>query len=142
MCSPLFLQPAHCGLLTLSLSLTWSKLQSTCLPSVYVAHSPQLFTNCIHCPLPPADAGCDDKHLRVWRCDHYEGTPGQAPRQGQEVAVLGGHAAVPMCVKWAPKRTLMASGCHALCVWVPGVMGPPAAAAPAAGGAAAAGGIL
>ena len=30
-----------------------------------------------------------------------------------------GHAAAPRCVKWAPRRLLMASACLAVALWVP-----------------------
>ena len=39
----------------------------------------------------------------------------------QEVAVWGGHAAAPGCLKFAPRRLLVASACQALVLWIPPV---------------------
>lgn len=53
--------------------------------------------------------GCaSDNSVRVW-----------AVPSGTEVASLTGHAAAPTCVKWAPRRALVASACHALVLWIP-----------------------
>ncbi|WIA36692.1 hypothetical protein OEZ86_007970 [Tetradesmus obliquus] len=54
-------------------------------------------------------SGCEDKSVRVWNVT-----------TGAQVAAWAGHAGVPHCVKWAPRRLLAASACSAVCVWVPG----------------------
>ncbi|KAF8065536.1 wdr82 [Scenedesmus sp. PABB004] len=54
-------------------------------------------------------SGCEDRNVRVW-----------SVATGALVATWGGHAGVPYCCRWAPRRLLAASACGAVCLWVPG----------------------
>ncbi len=40
---------------------------------------------------------------------------------GQQVAMLQAHAGLPTCVKFAPRRLLLATACQALVFWIPPV---------------------
>ncbi|GAB4813270.1 hypothetical protein N2152v2_000316 [Parachlorella kessleri] len=53
-------------------------------------------------------SGCGDRAIRVW-----------SVASGQEVAAWSGHAGVPACLKWSPRKMLVASACQALALWVP-----------------------
>uniref|UniRef100_A0A7S0WIF9 Anaphase-promoting complex subunit 4 WD40 domain-containing protein n=1 Tax=Chlamydomonas leiostraca TaxID=1034604 RepID=A0A7S0WIF9_9CHLO len=53
-------------------------------------------------------SGCDDRTIRVWSI-----------ATGAEVAVWPGHAGTPTCLKFAPRRLLVASACQALVLWIP-----------------------
>lgn len=59
-------------------------------------------------------AGCADRRIRAWSHDNAD------PMQPlQPFATFDGHAGVPRCVKWAPRRLLMASACSAVALWLP-----------------------
>lgn len=53
-------------------------------------------------------AGCADKNVRVWNVS-----------EGVMTAEWPGHAGLPYCSKWAPRRLLAASACSAVCLWIP-----------------------
>lgn len=53
-------------------------------------------------------AGCEDKSIRIY---HTVG--------GHEVCKWEGHAGLPTCLKWAPRRQLVASACSALVLHLP-----------------------
>ncbi|MEW5305329.1 MAG: hypothetical protein WDW38_005630 [Sanguina aurantia] len=53
-------------------------------------------------------SGCDDRSIRVWNI-----------ATGAQVAEWPGHAGVPGCLRWAPRRLLVASACSALALWIP-----------------------
>lgn len=56
-------------------------------------------------------SGCGDRHVRVWRVD-----------TGAEVAKWQPpHADVPACLKFSPRKMLVASACRALQLWIPDV---------------------
>lgn len=57
---------------------------------------------------PDVDAGCEDKAIRVW-----------STQDGREVAAWRGHAGIPMALKWAPQKVLVASACAVLGLWLP-----------------------
>ena len=62
-------------------------------------------------------AGCADHAIRVWTS-----TKDQNSLRAREVARWKegvGHAGVPRCVKWAPRRMLVASACQAVVLWLP-----------------------
>ncbi|KAJ9533442.1 hypothetical protein QJQ45_026480 [Haematococcus lacustris] len=52
--------------------------------------------------------GCEDRTVRVWSLATRE-----------VVSIWRGHAGVPACLKFAPRRLLVASACQALVLWVP-----------------------
>lgn len=52
--------------------------------------------------------GGQDRALHVWNID-----------ANLEVCRWTGHAAVPTCVKFAPRRAMVASACWGLAMWVP-----------------------
>mmetsp|Transcript_26980 Transcript_26980/g.58990 ORF Transcript_26980/g.58990 Transcript_26980/m.58990 type:complete len:322 (-) Transcript_26980:297-1262(-) len=56
-------------------------------------------------------SGCEDRSIRVWNI-----------ASGAEVATWAGQAGAPMCMKWAPRRLLVASACQALVLWVPNMV--------------------
>jgi COMPASS component SWD2 len=53
-------------------------------------------------------AGCNDRHIRVWDA-----------REGKEVAKWPQHADIPTCIKFSPRKLLVASACQALAFWIP-----------------------
>mmetsp|Transcript_18089 Transcript_18089/g.30986 ORF Transcript_18089/g.30986 Transcript_18089/m.30986 type:complete len:332 (-) Transcript_18089:377-1372(-) len=53
-------------------------------------------------------SGCQDKSITVWSIE-----------TGEEVAKLSGHVGVPRCLKFAPRRCLLAGACQALILWIP-----------------------
>lgn len=53
-------------------------------------------------------SGCQDRHIRVWSVE-----------SGQEVAKWPQHADIPTCLKFSPRKMLVASACHALALWIP-----------------------
>lgn len=55
-------------------------------------------------------SGCEDRCIRVW-----------SVRSGIEVACWAPHAGPPRCLKWAPRRLMVASACTAVALWVPSV---------------------
>lgn len=56
-------------------------------------------------------SGCMDKHIRVWSVE-----------TGDVVATWLEHAQVPMCLKFSPRKMLVASACRALVLWIPDPM--------------------
>jgi len=58
-------------------------------------------------------SGCEDRCIRVWSC-----------RTGAEVARWREpHPGMPLCLKWAPRRLLVASSCNATALWIPNLEG-------------------
>lgn len=53
-------------------------------------------------------SGCEDRSIKVWNV-----------QSGKEVASWKGHAGVPTCLKWSPRKMLVASACEALALWIP-----------------------
>lgn len=62
-------------------------------------------------------SGHEDKSIRVWNT-----VSGQQVAQWDSNPNLGhGHITPPTCIDWAPRRVLVASGCHLLNMWIPAV---------------------
>ncbi len=53
-------------------------------------------------------SGCNDRHIRVWSAD-----------TGKEVAVWPQASDVPSCIKFSPKKMLVASASQEVCLWIP-----------------------
>lgn len=53
-------------------------------------------------------SGCEDRAVRMW-----------SVHTGQVVATLLGHAGLPACLKWSPRRLVFASACNSLALWIP-----------------------
>lgn len=53
-------------------------------------------------------SGCGDRHIRVW-----------SVTTGEEIAKWPQHADVPTCLKFSPRKLLVASACRALALWIP-----------------------
>mmetsp|Transcript_4465 Transcript_4465/g.8838 ORF Transcript_4465/g.8838 Transcript_4465/m.8838 type:complete len:318 (-) Transcript_4465:926-1879(-) len=53
-------------------------------------------------------SGCSDRHIRVWDAE-----------KGREIAKWPQHADVPTCIKFSPRKLLVASACQALALWIP-----------------------
>ena len=55
-------------------------------------------------------SGCGDRHIRAWSVE-----------TGNVVAEWKEHADIPTCLKFSPKKMLVASACRALALWIPDV---------------------
>ncbi|KAL6770014.1 hypothetical protein ACKKBG_A33260 [Auxenochlorella protothecoides x Auxenochlorella symbiontica] len=55
-------------------------------------------------------SGCADRAVRAW-----------SVADGSVVSEWKGHAGVPTCLKWSPRKMLVASACQALALWIPAV---------------------
>jgi COMPASS component SWD2 len=53
-------------------------------------------------------SGCNDRHIRVW-----------SAKTGKEVAVWPQHSDVPGCIKFSPRKLLVASASQEVCLWIP-----------------------
>jgi len=53
-------------------------------------------------------SGCNDRHIRVWDS-----------KMGREVTKWPQHADIPTCIKFSPRKLLVASACQALALWIP-----------------------
>lgn len=53
-------------------------------------------------------SGCSDRHIRVWDAE-----------KGREIAKWPQHADVQTCIKFSPRKLLVASACQALALWIP-----------------------
>lgn len=53
-------------------------------------------------------SGCTDRSISVW-----------SVATGDVVARWEGHAGIPACLKWSPRKLLVASACQALSLWIP-----------------------
>ena len=53
-------------------------------------------------------SGCGDRHVRAW-----------SVAKGEVVAQWKQHADVPTCLKFSPKKMLVASACRAVVLWIP-----------------------
>lgn len=53
-------------------------------------------------------SGCNDRHIRAWSVE-----------TGNVVATWKEHADIPTCLKFSPKKMLVASACRALALWIP-----------------------
>lgn len=53
-------------------------------------------------------SGCGDRAIRVWNV-----------QSGEEVAKWVAHADVPACVKFSPKKMMVASACRSVALWIP-----------------------
>jgi WD40 repeat protein len=54
-------------------------------------------------------SGCWDRYIRAWSVE-----TGNVVGQWQQ------HADIPTCLKFSPRKMMVASACQALCFWIPG----------------------
>lgn len=55
-------------------------------------------------------SGCNDRHIRVWSTE-----------TGKEVALWPQASDIPTCLKFSPKKMLVASASQEVCLWIPSI---------------------
>lgn len=68
-------------------------------------------------PIAFACVGCEDRAIHAWSC----ATGAEVTRWREP------HPGLPLCLKWAPRRLLVASACSATALWIPNLPNLPAA---------------
>lgn len=55
-------------------------------------------------------SGCGDRHIRAW-----------SVKDGKEIAKWKQHPDIPTCLKFSPRKMLVASACKAVALWLPDI---------------------